>query len=249
MPSIDNIRVVLIGTSHPGNIGATARAMKTMGLSDLRLVSPLHYPCAEATALASGADDLLARAQVHSELHDALAGCTFVIGTTARSRTLEWPRLSPREAGLELVSRAGQAPVALLFGREHSGLSNEEVDCCHALVSIPANPEYSSLNLAAAVQVLSYEIRMAALDGEAGGNAPVGAPESGEVQATFDEVEGLYMHMQQTLIDIGFLDAGNPRHLMRRLRRLFGRAALSRNEVNILRGILTQTDRLRPRGA
>lgn len=238
MQCLDNIRIVLVGTSHPGNIGAAARAMKTMGLSDLRLVSPLRYPCAEETARASGADDLLARAQVHDDLASALADCVHVIGTTARSRTLPLPTLVPREAGMQLVSRAAAGPVALLFGREHSGLTNEEVDHCQALVTIPANPEYSSLNLAAAVQVLCYEIRVAAL---AGGSEGTGAlPETDDAPATFAELEGMYAHMQQTLMGIGFLDPANPRHLMRRLRRLFGRAGLTRNEVNILRGILTQ---------
>lgn len=241
MPALDNVRIVLVNTSHPGNIGAAARAMKTMGLSDLRLVAPLRYPCAEETARASGADDLLARARVHDTLAPALEGCALVVGTTARSRTLEWPRHLPREAAERLIGAAWNAPVALVFGRESSGLSNEETDLCQALVTIPANPEYSSLNLAAAVQVLSYELRLAALAEQAGdgGGDPAGPP------AGFDEMEGLYAHLERVLVDVEFLDPGNPRHLMRRLRRLFGRALPSRNEVNILRGILTQFGRVR----
>lgn len=242
MTLFSQIRIVLAQTSHPGNIGASARAMKTMGLSDLRLVAPLRYPCAEATAMASGADDLLARASVHDDLDGALSGCRLVVGTSARQRSLRWPELSPREAANALVEAAATGPVALLFGREQSGLSNEELDRCHSLVTIPADSAYSSLNLAQAVQVLAYELRLAGLERvERDMASSLGAPE--DEPATADMLEGLYEHMERTLITLDFLDPENPRHLMRRLRRLFGRSALTVNEVNILRGILTAAEK------
>lgn len=233
---LNGVRIVLVNTTHPGNVGGVARAMKNMGLSDLHLVSPQGYPSAEATARASGADDLLARAQVHDDLDAALEGCHFVLGTSARQRTLRWPQYEPRQAAAELLTAARSGPVALLFGRERTGLTNEELDRCNALVNIPANPEYSSLNLAAAAQVLSYELRMTALEGR---EAPVPVESGGELPAAHEEVERFYAHLEETLRLLDFLDPDNPRHLMRRLRRLFGRTRLSINEVNILRGILT----------
>lgn len=242
MNPLDQVRIVLVQTSHPGNIGASARAMKTMGLSDLRLVNPVRYPNAEATAMASGADDMLARTPVHGGLEEALAGCRLVLGTSARQRSLRWPELSPREGARVLVEAAGGGSVALLFGREQSGLSNEELDRCQALVTIPADEAYSSLNLAAAVQVLSYELRLAALD-----RAAVRSPETTlppeDQPASADALEGFYAHLERTLIGLDFLDPGNPRHLMRRLRRLFGRAVPTVNEINILRGILTAAEK------
>lgn len=238
MDALTQTRIILIQTSHPGNIGASARAMKTMGLTDLRLVRPVRFPSAEATAMASGADDMLARTPVHESLDEALEGCHMVLGTSARQRRLRWPELTPREAAKTLIEAASSGPVALLFGREQSGLSNEELDRCRALVHIPADEAYSSLNLGAAVQVLSYELRLAALT-----QAPL--PESGAASAPEDQpataqmLEGFYAHLEETLVQLDFLDPGNPRHLMRRMRRLFGRAAPTVNEINILRGILT----------
>lgn len=229
----DNLRLVLVGTTHPGNIGASARAMKTMGLSRLVLVRPQRYPCAEATAMASGADDLLHRAPVMDDLDRALADCVLVVGASARPRGLVCPELDPRAAARLLVETAAQAPVALIFGRESSGLSNDELDRCQYMVRIPANPDYSSLNLAAAVQVLAYELRLAML--EHAPEPPVEAP----VPAPYEELEHFYAHLQQVLLATGFLDPVNPRHLMRRLRRLFNRARPDRNEINILRGILS----------
>ncbi|MEJ2644231.1 MAG: tRNA (cytosine(32)/uridine(32)-2'-O)-methyltransferase TrmJ [Gammaproteobacteria bacterium] len=232
---LSNIRIVLVNTSHPGNIGAVARAMKTMCLEQLYLVGPKVYPSAEATARASGADDLLARARVCATLDEALAGCTLVAGTSARSRAIPWPLMGPRACAARLAERSESGPVALVFGREQSGLSNEELDRCQLLVQIPSNPEYGSLNLAAAVQVMAYELLQAHRDGtRESDEAPAEHP-----PATADELDGFYRHLEQTLVALEFLDPANPRHLMRRLRRVYHRAALDRNEVNILRGILT----------
>lgn len=230
---LQRIRVVLVGTSHPGNIGAAARAMKTMGLCDLYLVAPEQYPHAEATARASGADDLLAQARVVPALEAALQGCSLVFGASARPRTITWPALAPRECGARATAAAAAGEgVALVFGRERTGLTNRELERCTYLVHIPANPEYSSLNLAAAVQILAYEMRVAA-------TAPGDFALSDQPPATVEELEGLYGHLERTLIDLDFLDPHNPRQLMRRLRRLFNRAHLDRMELNILRGMLT----------
>lgn len=237
---LNNIRIVLVNTSHPGNIGAAARAMKTMGLTRLYLVEPLQYPCAEATARASGADDLLAGAVVCNSLADAVGECMLVIGTSARERRLEWPSLLPDEAAGQLLREASRGEVALVFGRERFGLTNEELDACHFLVNIPANPDYSSLNLAAAVQILCYELRRHCGGPEAG---PQSAAEE-NTPATAGEVEGFYGHLEETLYDIGLMEAGEPKQsLLRRLRRLFQRTRLTRTEVNILRGILTATQK------
>lgn len=240
---LGNIRVVLVDTSHPGNIGAAARAMKTMGLTELHLVNPRAFPDAEATALASGADDMLARAPVWSRLDQALADCTWVAGASARTRSIQWPQFEPRECAARLVAGAGNGPVALVFGRERTGLTNDELDQCHALVTIPADPAYPSLNLAAAVQVMAYELRLA------GGGAPTVPPRTPEhPPATAGEMAGFYGHLEQVLTELDFLDPDNPRHLMRRLRRLFDRAGPDRNEVNILRGVLSAVQNRRRGG-
>ncbi len=231
--AMNNIRIVLVGTTHPGNIGASARAMKTMCLERLCLVSAKIYPSAEATARASGADDVLARAEVFEGLDDALKGCRLVIGASARRRTVDWPMLDPREAAARLRVEAEAGPVALVFGREHSGLSNAELDRCHYLVQIPANPDYSSLNLAASVQVLGYEIMRA--HAERVSDAPAAVPDA----APSEDMEGLFAHLEQALIDIDFLNRGQSKKLLRRLRRLFLRARPDEVEVNILRGILS----------
>ena len=234
--SLSGIRIVLVEPTHPGNIGAAARAMKTMGLTRVTLVKPKQFPCAEATAMAAGADDLLVRAQVCEHLGEALAGCGWVVGTSARSRAIPWPVLDPRAAALQIISATAQGDVAVVFGREHAGLSNEEVELCQAMVQIPSDPEFSSLNLAAAVQVLTYELRVAALkDGE----APALETVSDSPPATSDELERFYAHLEDALVRVGFHDPAKPRRLMRRLRRLFNRARLDQNEVNILRGFLT----------
>lgn len=230
--ALKNIRVVLCETSHPGNIGAAARAMKTMGLEQLVLVQPRRFPDPEAEWRASRATDVLAAARCCTSLDEALAGTAYAIALSARSREIAVPALPPREAAARAVDIALQQPVALVFGNETYGLTTAQVNACNLLVSIPANPEYSSLNLGAAVQVLAYEVRMAALGP---GHA---APDADRVLATHEEVEGLFGHLEQTMLDVGFLDPRHPKKLMPRLRRLFARAQLEQEEVNILRGLL-----------
>jgi TrmH family RNA methyltransferase len=231
-----NVRIILVGTTHPGNIGAAARAMKNMGLSDLMLVEPRHFPHEDASARASGAEDILESTRVFATLDDALADCVYVAGASARSRTIGWPSMAPRECAAKLVEESQQGTAAVVFGPEKSGLTNEHLDRCHTLLTIPTESEFSSLNLAMAVQVLSYELRLAGLSGES----------PGEVRdvplATAEEMECFYTHLEQVLTDSHFLDPDNPRLLMRRLRRLFLRAVPDKNEVNILRGILTSLE-------
>lgn len=236
----NRIRIVLVETSHPGNIGAAARAMKTMGLTRLLLVNPAEFPHPDAVARASSALDVLEGAEVVPDLEAALKGCVLVAGTSARRRGIGPPELLPRECAARLTAAAGEQDVALVFGRERTGLTNEELDRCHLLVTIPANPDYASLNLAAAVQVLAYELILAR------GTAP--APAESEVPlATADELERLYEHLERVALETGFLDPANPKHLMRRLRRLFNRAQPDQNELNILRGLLTALQTPRPR--
>lgn len=231
MNKLDNIRIVLCQTSHPGNIGSAARAMKTMGLSRLYLVRPREFPHATSYAMASGATDVLENIVVCQTLEEALTGCALVIGLTARKRELSHVAVTPREAAAEALEIAAEQEVALVFGNETSGMSNEELIRCQRLAHIPANPEYSSLNLASAVQVLAYELRMNIEE----------SPQQHAKRvkyATHDEVEGFYQHLEQTLIDIGYLDVAQPKRLMSRLRRLFARTHLHEEEINILRGIL-----------
>lgn len=234
---LENMRIVLLETTHPGNIGAAARAMKNMGLTRLFLVKPQRYPNAEATARAAGADDLLASAVICGNLDEALTGCSVVFGASARPRSISWPQLDPRQAAVRALVAAATGEVAFVFGREHSGLTNQELDRCNYLLTIPTNPEFASLNVAAAVQVISYELRMA------GREAPPAA--LSEPLASADERERFYQHLEQVLLDLEFLDPNNPKHLMRRLRRLFNRIELDCNEINILRGILTAVERRR----
>jgi TrmH family RNA methyltransferase len=237
---LSRVRVVLVNTSHPGNIGAVARAMKNMGLQQLSLVQPTIFPSAEATARASGADDVLATARVVSSLPEAVADCALVVGASARLRTISWPTLDPRACAERMVEIAATDQVALILGRERTGLTNAELEHCHYLVHIPANPDYSSLNVAAATQVLVYELRMAAL---AKINALDTRWRSEHPFATTEELEGLYAHFERALTRLRFLDPDNPRQLMRRLRRLFNRSQLDRMEVNILRGILSAAEK------
>ncbi|HZJ95595.1 MAG TPA: tRNA (cytosine(32)/uridine(32)-2'-O)-methyltransferase TrmJ [Thiopseudomonas sp.] len=246
---LERIRVVLVNTSHPGNIGGAARAMKNMGLKSLFLVEPRKYPHNDANARAAGADDILNGAQVVASLEEALQGCSVVLGTSARDRRIPWPLLDPREAAETCLNawRADhQADIALVFGREYAGLTNTELQRCQYHIHIPADPEFSSLNLATAVQVLAYEVRMAWLKET---EQPTHMPEVeatgmlGSAPATHESLELFYEHLQQTLIEIDFLDPAKPRHLMARLRRIYGRSQLKKSEVNILRGILTETQK------
>ena len=227
------VRVVLINTTHPGNIGAAARAMKVMGLSSLHLVTPKIFPNAEATAMASGADDLLQTALVHESLESALTGCSLVLRTSARLRSLPMPMLDARRASEQALQEVDSHHVAILFGRERYGLINEEMQRCQYLVNIPSNPAYSSLNLAQAVQIIAYELRVAAM-----GGAGVSMPPLDWEPVDDSQMEGLFEHLEQTLLDIRFLNPRQPRKLMMRLRRLFNRARPDQNEINILRGIL-----------
>lgn len=238
---LDCVRVVLVDTSHPGNIGAVARAMWTMGLERLALVRPKRFPSADATARAAGADALLYHADVYDSLEQALADCVWVVGTTVRSRHLELPLLTPRAFAARAVEETRHGQVALVFGREQAGLTNRELDACQAVAYIAANPDFSSLNLAAAVQVFAYELRLAFCDGVRESNEASADPAAGE--ATAAQLEGLYTHLEQALTDIGYYDPKAPKLLMRRLRRLYGRARPDRAELNILRGILAATQR------
>ncbi len=229
------IRIVLVGTTHPGNIGAVARAMKNMGLADLALVRPRHFPHEDATARASGAEDLLQSARVAEELGEVLADCRYVAGASARARTIGWPTLAPRECAARLVQESREGPAAVVFGPEKSGLTNEDLDRCHALLTIPTDPGFSSLNLAMAVQIVCYELRLAH------GATPPAEPRDVPLASSGD-LERFYAHLERVLTASGFLDPENPRFLMRRLRRLFARALPDENEVNILRGILASVE-------
>jgi tRNA (cytidine32/uridine32-2'-O)-methyltransferase len=233
---------VLVNTSHPGNIGSAARAMKTMGLSQLVLVNPITAPDGKSIALAAGAGDVLANAKTVSTLAEAVADCGLVIGTSARSRTLSWPMLEPRGCGEKMISEVSKYPVALVFGRENNGLSNEELQQCHFHVCIPANPDYSSLNLAAAVQTLCYEVRMAYLN-LSRGQYPENHPEDTEYPLS-EDLEGFYSHLEQTLIKTNFIIAKHPGMVMAKLRRLYNRSRPETQELNILRGILASVDKM-----
>jgi tRNA (cytidine32/uridine32-2'-O)-methyltransferase len=235
------LRIVLVATSHPGNIGAAARAMKTMGLHHLVLVAPEAFPHREASAMAAGADDVLEAARVCVDLDEALADCRTVLGCTARRRGVALPERDPREGAAELLEATARGPVALLFGRERTGLTNEELQRCHAAIHIPADPQYSSLNLAAAVQVLSYELRMRMLASAPGRPE---APAASDPPATQAELEGFFGHLDQTLIDIDFHKGRSPETVMQRLRRLFLRGSPDQRELRILRGVLTDAQRM-----
>ena len=243
-PALSRVRVVLVKPSHPGNIGAAARALKTMGLSSLYLVQPKSFPDAEATSRASGATDVLEQASVVDTLEEALQGVSMAAALTSRRRELSLPMQWSREAAGTLAVRARlDENVALVFGNETFGLSNEDLRLCQLPVMIPANPEYASLNLGAAVQLMCYEMRMALGD--------IGAPpavECGEL-ATVDEVEQLMQHIERSTTTSGFFNPANPKRLMPRLRRMFGRIALERDEVNILRGMLSFFERPLPAAA
>ena len=246
MPNTDplkNIRIVLCAPAHPGNIGAAARAMKTMGLARLYLVAPRRFPDPEADWRASRASDVLAHATVCATLGEALRGVALAIACSARKRELAVPQASARKAAEEAVAIARAQQVALVFGNETFGLTTAEVNCCQMLAAIPANPRYSSLNLAAAVQVLAYELWLAAR-GDA--MAPAKAPQL----ASHEELERFYAHLEQAMIEVGFFNPVHPKKLMPRLRRLFARARVEKEEINILRGIVASFERgAKKRGA
>lgn len=228
---LSNIRIVLDHTSHPGNIGAAARALKTMGLQHLHLVEPRRFPHAEADALACDAKDVLLNAQVHATLDEALTGCVFAAGLTARKRHMGHTCVDVREAAQRLIQIAATQEVALVFGNETYGLSNEELSKCQLMISIPTDEAYTSLNVASAVQIMAYELRMAHL------NAPQAAPAPTEL-ARLDDIELFLKRLEETLITIQFLDPDNPKRLMPRVRRLLARMELEKEELNILMGIL-----------
>lgn len=230
----DNLRIILVQTSHPGNIGAVARAMKNMCLQHLVLVAPRTFPSDDADARAAGATDILQQAVVVDSLAEAVADCRTIIGASARLRSVRWPQLNPRESAALARAEASDAPVALVFGRESAGLSNDELDLCTHLMHIPTNPAFSSLNVAMAVQVMAYELMVAGSDG-----AVVEQDRAGVAMASNAQMEGFFLHLGQALNDIGFLDSNRSQKLMRRLRRLFHRAAPDEDELNILRGILS----------
>ena len=256
----NSIRIVLIETSHPGNIGAAARAMKVMGLYELYLVAPKHFPDAQATAMASGADDILAHANVVDCLADAIEDCHIIIGTSARSRRhLQWPLRTARECGQYIAEQRQHLThpkkVAIIFGRERTGLSNAELDYCQSLVHIPTNPDYRSLNIAAAVQLISYECSLYQTQNQIQNQTQnILSTQSQnenrqEMPVDRTAMEGFYTHLEQALADIRYLDRDNPRYLMRRLRRLFARIDIVPSEMNILRGILSamQGRKFKPR--
>jgi TrmH family RNA methyltransferase len=237
------IRIILVDTNHPGNIGAAARAMKNMGLRELHLVRPRSFPDPDATARAAGADDVLQAARVHDQLASAIADCGLVVGTSARQRHLPWELVEPRACAVPIVQAAGSGAVAIVFGSERIGLTNEELARCNLLATIPADSEYSSLNLAMAVQVFAYELWLV-MRPEAPPPPPLDVP-----LATAAEMTRLYEHLEQVLEEIDFRDRTGGGHLMARIRRLFNRAQLDQNEMNILRGILTAVQsRRRPAG-
>lgn len=234
---LSRIRIVLVATSHPGNVGAAARAMHTMGLSQLVLVAPRRFPDPDAVARAAGASALLDRARVVATLDEALAGAALSVAMSARRRELAGRVLAARDAAQEAIATAARGDVAFVFGSEMSGLSNEELARCAIVATIPANPAYASLNLAAAVQVVAYELRVAATGGGVW-RAPRFAP------ATADAIAALHAHGERTLVAMRLLDPAMPKRLVPRLRRLFARAALEKEEVDILRGILARIDQL-----
>lgn len=236
---LNNVKVVLVGTSHPGNIGSAARAMKVMGLTNLVLVDPQCEVDEQTLALAAGAADIAQNADIVETLNDAVSDCSLVVGSSARSRTLEWPMLEPRECGEKFVQEGKSAPVALVFGRERTGLTNEELQLCHYHACIPANPEYSSLNLAMAVQTFSYEIRMSYLQ---------------QQQSQYDvepeveyprhkELEMFYTHLEKVAKHTQFISDDQPGKVMNKVRRLFNRARPESQELNILRGILSSVEK------
>ncbi len=229
---LDNVRIILLGTSHPGNIGSVARAMKTMGLSNLVLVDPQCAIDEKSIALSAGASDVLKRCTVFTTLEQAVADCVLIIGASARGRSYDWPMLDPRGMACKVVQEGSSHPVALVFGRESCGLSNDELQKCHFHVFIPANPEYSSLNLAMAVQILSYEVRMAFLSEHK-------LPAQQKKYPLAQQTEDMFKHLEETLLDTRFIVTAHPGHIMQKLRRFFNRARPEALEMRMWRGIFT----------
>ena len=236
-----NIKIVLVNTAHPGNIGGAARAMKNMGLSELCLVEPREYPAPRAVWRAAGAREVLSNATVVDSVDEAIADCSLVIGTSARERRIPWPLINPRECGVRVWAEAQKHKVALLFGREDRGLTNDELQKCHYHVHIPSNPEYSSLNLATAVQVLAYEIRMASLANDNGELPDLAEWDQPLVNA--EDLENFHNHLAETMAELDFYDPKNPKQLLTRMRRLFNRLRMDQMEVSILRGLLSAVQR------
>ena len=228
-------KVVLVEPSHPGNIGAVARAMKTMSISNLALVCPKQFPHPDAIARASRAADILENADIHQTLQQAIGDCHWVVGVTARPRKISTTVYSPKQLVEKMTADYGGLRVAWVFGREQHGLSNDEIDLCHAICTIPANSEYSSLNLAAAVQIVCYEWVSGGVDLTINSESGVNGHES---TAPAEDLEGLYEHLWATLVHTGFMEGDNPKPLMRKIRKIFDRTQLTRAEINILRGIL-----------
>lgn len=237
---LSRVTIVLVEPTHPGNIGATARAMKNMGLTRLHLVSPLHFPSADATSRASGADDVLENAVVFSNLDEAIADCQLVVGASARLREIPWPEITPKACADLVAQQSTSGEIAILFGREHSGLTNNELDRCQYLLTIPCNPAFSSLNIAAAVQIVSYELFVKSLT-----VTPIIQSTTSDY-ATAAELELFYAHLHKTLNTIGFIHPDKSRSIMRRIRRLYTRTRLEKKEIDILRGILSATQALKP---
>lgn len=238
--NLHNIRIVLVNTSHPGNIGGAARAMKNMGLERLYLVAPRQFPDEQAVWRAASAQDVLENAVVTASVEEAIADCQFVVGTSARGRRIPWPLLDPRRCAEEVDAVSGGEQVAILFGREDRGLTNEELQLCNLHVNIPTSDGYSSLNLAMAVQILCYELHSLSVASQ--------LPDAADAQwdtpfSTQENMERFYAHLEQTLVELEFLDPAAPRQLMSRLRRLYSRVRLDEMELNILRGILTETQK------
>jgi len=236
--SLDNIRIVMVNTSHPGNIGAAARVMKNMGLSNLYLVDPKKFPHADAQAMAAGADDILQQAIVVDSLEQALNGTHLVFGTTARLRKLQHQILEPRTAVEKVSAVSAEQQIALVFGRERTGLTNEESDLCHFLVNIPTVSEHASLNVASAIQVMAYELFLAHREG-----SRIETITSKDLPASHDEIENYFSHLQETILKSGFLNPEQSPQLMPKLRRLYYRCGLEKNEINILRGILSSFEK------
>ena len=237
--SLDKIKIVLVGTTHPGNIGATARAMKVMGLRRLCLVRPKIAPDAQSYAMAAGADDILDTADIVDTLPDAISDCVRVLGTTARMRSLAWPVVTPREAAPSALAESRHGTVALVFGAEHSGLSNEDVSLCQQLIRIPTAQDFSSLNLAQAVQVCAYELCVAAQ----ADSAQAAVNDSGDPPASSEDTERLYQHWLSVMTDVAYLFPENPRLLPQRVRRLLAKAELTVTETQIFRGFLAAVEK------